>query len=1010
MAFVESLAYLEQNPEHPSNHTVEFQPKGKTMKSITIALVLLFCLSSLTFAARLDTSFTFSTIETPHFSIHYHQGLEEAARKATVFAEEAHDKLTKEFSWAPGEKTQLVLIDDSDYMNGFATSLPYNIIYVQVVPPGLTSTLGEYDDWLKMVITHEYAHVVTSDPARGYWKVMRSIFGKPLPGLDPLSQLLFLVTVPPNNFLPRWWHEGMATWSETQFTERGRGKSTYYDMVFRMAVAGKNLPPVAWINGDIPDWPAGNLPYLYGYRLQQYIADTYGADTLGKLNIAHAGRFPYFINSPPQELTGGKSYRALYDDMIAALVREQSERIAALSTVAFTPVQTISTRGESLTNPRFSPDGSCIAYSRRDPHDHSSTVITDRSGSRVLAEFRRTYSDGSVCWSPDSGSLYFTQAEISNGFNTYQDLYRYDLATGSTARLTEGQRLGEVDLSPEGKVFVAVVSSRGSRNLVLLDVDSQGKVALPRLITDYDLQRVASPRWSPDGRNISYALTDNTGLTSLHIYDVASGEDRKLFTTSHAAAWPVWSRDGSVLFHISDETGVFNLFAYDLKGGMNHQVSHLLGGALQPDLSPDGREMIFSSYGSRGFSIEQMTVHREAWLPKVVPVLPPLRKEVAAKQAPVPVAAGVNNGGEPKAAAASVPYSSLTTLLPRFWLPRISADGSDSSVFGLFTAGADVLGYNSYVLTADYSPGRERGYFEIDYRNDYFYPTLFAKAHAQPFLYANLLQKGDYYELNQGVTVGASYPINFLESRYLISGGYQLQDQSALSALDSRGAFHGVSVFQGRRDNLFAGVSYENALKYPYSISTEEGRRVSLQYRHFGWELGGDRNYAEYSGQYQEFLPLPTAPLKHHILSLRLAGALADNNQAYGQQAFQIGGLPSELNPYAIRGYPARSATGKYVATGTLEYRAPLFFPLYGSGTTPAFAEKVHTALFLDAGEVWDDRTPFSGSTMKVGAGCEVRMDVTLGYWLKVTPALGYAHGFNQGGESQVYLTVYVDL
>src|SRR5450830_1917572 len=49
---------------------------------------------------------------------------------------------------------------------------------------------------------------------------------------------------------------------------------------------------------------------------------------------------------------------------------------------------------------------------------------------------------------------------------------------------------------------------------------------------------------------------------------------------------------------------------------------------------------------------------------------------------------------------------------------------------------------------------------------------------------------------------------------------------------------------------------------------------------------------SEYSADYQEFLRLPTAALKHHVLYLRLAGALSDINQKFGQQAFQIGGIP----------------------------------------------------------------------------------------------------------------------
>lgn len=971
------------------------------MKTTISALVLLLWMTNFAHAARLDTSYTFSTIETPHVSVHYHQGLETIARKAALIAEEVHGKLTAEFAWSPAEKTELVLIDDSDFSNGFATALPYNTIYVQVVPPGIASTLGEYDDWLKIVITHEYAHIVTLDPVRDYWKVMRTVFGKTLPGIDVLSQLLFLVTAPPNSFLPRWWHEGAATWAETEYSGRGRGRSSYYDMVFRMAVAERNFPTLGQINGDGAAWPSGNLPYLFGYRFQQYIADTYGKESLGKLNIAHSGRFPYFINAPPEHLFGGKGYPALYRDMINALYREQSQRIAALSVAPFTPLQTVAKSGEQLTTPRFSPDGSRIAYTSRDPHDHAALVIMDASGA-VQAKVRRRYSDGSVCWSPDGKSLYFTQAEINNGFNTFQDLYSYDVARDAVTRLTTGQRLGDVDISPDGTRFAAVVSARGSQNLVLLDVKGAG-TAVSRQMTAHVQQRVASPRWSPDGATISYTVTDNSGQTSVHLLDAASGSDRALFTAPHTIAYPVWTRDGSALVYVSDETGVFNLFAHDLKDGTSYQVSHLLGGALQPDLAPDGTSAIFSSYDSRGFSIARIALDRKTWSAARGPSLP-------GKRAPAAPAAASGDSGSAASSLAPEPYSSLRTVLPHFWLPRISGDGSGTSAYGLFTAGADVLGYHSYTLTADYSSGRSRGYFDLMYQNDYFYPSLFVKAHAKPVLYANLLQRGDYYELDQGVTVGASVPINRLESSYRFIAGYQLQDQKALSGLDSSGRFNGISIFQGRQDNLFAGLNFDNVLKYPYSVSSEEGRRVSLLYRRFDRAIGSDLDMSKYSAEYQEFLRLPPDLLRHHVLYLRLAGALSDSSSKYGQQSFQIGGVPSELNPYPLRGYEERSVTGKYIATGTLEYRAPFTFPMSGSGTAPFFSEKLHGALFVDAGEVWDDRTKFSSDNIKVGVGAELRLDVTLGYWLKVTPAFGVAQGLNTGGVTQAYFTVYVDL
>lgn len=974
------------------------------MKSLYLAVVLLLCLVSVTHAARIDTSFRYSTVETEHFSIHYHQGLEGVARKTAGMAEDVYGKLTREFQWQPVEKTQVVLIDDSDFTNGLAVTIPYNTIYLQVVPPSLSSTLGEYDDWLKMLFTHEFAHIVSADPARGYSKVTRSIFGKPLPWMDPLSAVFFLVTAPPNTFMPRWWHEGMATYAESKYTGQGRGKGSYYDMIFRTAVAEGNLPSVDQINGDIPNWPSGNLPYIYGYRLQRYIAETYGNDAAGRLSLAHAGRFPYTISRPAKTNFDGNTYREVYQDMIASLKDEQSKRIAVLSRQPFTPLTTIYDEGENLVSPRFSPDGSRIAFTRRDPHDHTSVVVTDASGQQVLASFRRQYSDGSLSWSPDGRSIFFTQAEVNRGFNLYQDLYVYDLERRHTTRLTEGERLGDVQLSPDGKRFAAVVSSRGSQNLVLLDAEAPNGKLKPAPVTSYSEERVSGPRWSPDSRSICYVLTDNAGNSTLRIYDLAAKSDAPLLSAGHTLAHQAWSPDGSVIYYVSDETGVFNLFAYDLREQKSYQVSHLLAGALQPEPSPDGRRVVLAKYTSRGFKIAQMQIDRTQWSAKRGPSLPLTRALPAASSQQTEASSA-------PAATAPAGYNALKTLPPRFWLPRIYGDGPDSAVIGAFTAGADVLGYNAYMLSAAYSHERKRGYYTLLYQNDYFYPTLTLRAHAEPFLYADLFQNGnDYWELNRGASVEASVPINRLESRYRLLAGYEIVDQQALSPLSLNGTFYGVPVFQGRRDNLYAGIDFDDVLKYPYSISSEEGRRVSLLYRYYSRDLGSDLNLSEYSAVYQEYLRLPLKSPRHQVVYLRLSGALADGDLQFGQQAFQLGGPPSDLNKYPLRGYPVRSMTGKYIATGTLEYRAPIMYPLKGIGTVPAFAEKLHCALFADAGQVWDDQRSFHANETRVGAGVELRADLTLGYWVKVTPALGFAHGFNKGGEDQIYFTLYLGL
>jgi len=88
---------------------------------IVFLSVFLFIIPASTHSAEIDPSFDFFTIETTHFSIHYHEGLEEVAEKVASVAEDAHNDLAKILLWEPAEKTNVVLVDNTDFANGFAT-------------------------------------------------------------------------------------------------------------------------------------------------------------------------------------------------------------------------------------------------------------------------------------------------------------------------------------------------------------------------------------------------------------------------------------------------------------------------------------------------------------------------------------------------------------------------------------------------------------------------------------------------------------------------------------------------------------------------------------------------------------------------------------------------------------------------------------------------------------------------------------------------------------------------
>ncbi len=85
-------------------------------KIVFLFLVLLFSISPA--FAKFDPSFTWTTLETPHFSIHYHQGEEEIAKRTAVIAEDVHDRLVPRIKWDPTGRTPSVLVDAMDDTNG----------------------------------------------------------------------------------------------------------------------------------------------------------------------------------------------------------------------------------------------------------------------------------------------------------------------------------------------------------------------------------------------------------------------------------------------------------------------------------------------------------------------------------------------------------------------------------------------------------------------------------------------------------------------------------------------------------------------------------------------------------------------------------------------------------------------------------------------------------------------------------------------------------------------------
>jgi hypothetical protein len=141
------------------------------------ALLVLLAPSLLWGAARYDPRLRFRTYRTAHFDIHAHQGEQRLVARLAVTAERVYDRFEPTLG-TPRGRVQVILVDQSDLSNGWATAFPYDAIEVSAAPPSGEELIGNTTDWLELVFTHEYTHILHLDRSRGFMQGVRRVFGR----------------------------------------------------------------------------------------------------------------------------------------------------------------------------------------------------------------------------------------------------------------------------------------------------------------------------------------------------------------------------------------------------------------------------------------------------------------------------------------------------------------------------------------------------------------------------------------------------------------------------------------------------------------------------------------------------------------------------------------------------------------------------------------------------------------------------------------------------------------
>src|SRR5262245_29138329 len=406
-----------------------------------VAAAILLAAARADAASLLDPAFHFRTLTTEHFVIYFHQDEDHLAARLAAIAEDVWPQVGRALGVAAPRRTHVILADQSELANGWATPLPYNLIFVTAAAPPGSDFIGRTDDWLRLVFTHEFTHIVHLDRSEGWARIFRGIFGR--------TAVAF-----PNTWLPKWQIEGLAAWEESAITGEGRLHAGDFRAIEHESMRAGRGMPIDRVNGGLTDWPAGLAPYAYGLGFHDYLSQRFGDEQFGALANRTSRSLPFF---------GSRAFKKIYGESLGDLWKEyqrseSAERLSSSSNVASlrntsrvsVPVR-VTHEGFTVLGPRFAPPAcsECapeIVYTTRNPDEFPSlkAVGVDGGPSRRLA---LRYLGSTVGISGQT--IVFDQQQVHRNVSLYSDLYALNRRTGAVRTLTNDERVQDPDLSAD---------------------------------------------------------------------------------------------------------------------------------------------------------------------------------------------------------------------------------------------------------------------------------------------------------------------------------------------------------------------------------------------------------------------------------------------------------------------------------------------------------------------------------------------------------------------------------
>lgn len=219
------------------------------------------------------------------------------------------------------------------------------------------------------------------------------------------------------------------------------------------------------------------------------------------------------------------------------------------------------------------------------------------------AAAKRVTNHGSISikpkFSPDGTKIAYLSYKDNFPF-----LYILDRRSGVSTSLSRRVGLNHAPAwHPKGKRLALCLSKDGNTEIYVKNADGSGE----RRLTN-NRGSDTSPTYSPDGSQIAF-VSDRVGRPQIHVMNADGSAIRRLSYQGGSSYDPAWSPDGRSIGYVVDKSGAgLEVYVMNADGSNPRRLSDSRGGNESPSWSPDSRHIIFTSQRSGHPQLHVVTV------------------------------------------------------------------------------------------------------------------------------------------------------------------------------------------------------------------------------------------------------------------------------------------------------------------------------------------------------------------------------------------------------------------